>query len=355
VRDAASNPVAGVAVSIESSGTGNTITPASANTEGDGVARFTFSSTVAEEKTITATAGGVTITDQAIVTVQKATSVTRITRDEPDRSTVGDVVTVEYRVTGPGGTPTGTVTITASDGNETCSASVEAGQCDIKLDAQGNPRVLTATYSGDARFNGSTDTENHRVDAPVPNNPPTAAFEVHCEDNSLTCDFTSNSHDTDGQLVAFSWDFGDPASGANNTSTLQFPSHDYSAPGSYTVTLTVTDNDQATDSETRTFTVTGPPANTAPIAVNDEYSRSLFGGALVVPADQGVLANDTDDNGPLTAKNASDPANGSVALNPDGSFTYTPDGLSLSPDTFTYEVTDGEFTSTATVTITTTP
>jgi large repetitive protein len=44
-----------------------------------------------------------------------------------------------------------------------------------------------------------------------------------------------------------------------------------------------------------------------------------------------------------------------VALNPDGSFTYTPDGLSLSPDTFTYEVTDGEFTSTATVTINTTP
>jgi len=39
-------------------------------------------------------------------------------------------------------------------------------------------------------------------------------------------------------ITAFAWDFGDPASGANNTSTLQNPCHTFSAPGTYTVTLT---------------------------------------------------------------------------------------------------------------------
>lgn len=38
----------------------------------------------------------------------------------------------------------------------------------------------------------------------------------------------------------FNWNFGDPASGGNNTSSATFPSHTFSGPGSYTVTLSVT-------------------------------------------------------------------------------------------------------------------
>lgn len=41
---------------------------------------------------------------------------------------------------------------------------------------------------------------------------------------------------------AYHWDFGDPASGASNTSTLQSPSHTFALPGTYTVTMTVTHN-----------------------------------------------------------------------------------------------------------------
>jgi gliding motility-associated-like protein len=40
--------------------------------------------------------------------------------------------------------------------------------------------------------------------------------------------------------ATFSWNFGDPASGANNTSTLKDPVHVFSSPGTYTVTQTVT-------------------------------------------------------------------------------------------------------------------
>jgi PKD repeat protein len=45
-----------------------------------------------------------------------------------------------------------------------------------------------------------------------------------------------------GTVGAWNWNFGDPASGANDTSSLQNPVHVFSAPGTYTVTLTVTSN-----------------------------------------------------------------------------------------------------------------
>ena len=50
------------------------------------------------------------------------------------------------------------------------------------------------------------------------------------------------SSDPDGLVVGYSWNFGDPASAGENTSTLRNPSHTYAAPGVYTATLVVTDN-----------------------------------------------------------------------------------------------------------------
>lgn len=50
--------------------------------------------------------------------------------------------------------------------------------------------------------------------------------------------FTNTSTDA----TSYDWDFGDPGSGANNTSTAMNPSHAYSNTGSYTVSLTATNN-----------------------------------------------------------------------------------------------------------------
>jgi VCBS repeat-containing protein len=70
----------------------------------------------------------------------------------------------------------------------------------------------------------------------------------------------------------------------------------------------------------------------------------------------GVLANDSDpDNDALSAQNVSDPAQGSVSLNSDGAFTYTPDAGATGTDSFTYEASDGSLTTQATVTITINP
>ncbi|MDN5217379.1 PKD domain-containing protein, partial [Fulvivirgaceae bacterium BMA12] len=52
--------------------------------------------------------------------------------------------------------------------------------------------------------------------------------------------FTDNTFFSSGTISSYSWDFGDPASGANNTSAQQNPTHVFSGPGTYDVTLTVT-------------------------------------------------------------------------------------------------------------------
>jgi gliding motility-associated-like protein len=50
--------------------------------------------------------------------------------------------------------------------------------------------------------------------------------------------------------LTFDWNFGDPASGSNNTSTLEFPPHTYSAPGNYLLTLIVNRNTPCADTAT---------------------------------------------------------------------------------------------------------
>lgn len=84
------------------------------------------------------------------------------------------------------------------------------------------------------------------------NNPPTSDFTYTTTD--LKANFTDNSYDSDGSVVAYSWNFGDGA-----TSSVQNPSHTYLSAGTYNVTLTVTDNEGATDASSKSVTVTAPP------------------------------------------------------------------------------------------------
>lgn len=85
---------------------------------------------------------------------------------------------------------------------------------------------------------------------------------------------------------------------------------------------------------------TAGPSNTAPVAVADSYSTNQ-GVALVVPA-SGVLANDTDaQSNPLTAALNAGPGHGTLTLNPNGGFTYTPAAGYTGADSFTYHANDG--------------
>ncbi|WP_048751463.1 Ig-like domain-containing protein, partial [Crocosphaera watsonii] len=81
--------------------------------------------------------------------------------------------------------------------------------------------------------------------------------------------------------------------------------------------------------------------NTDPEAENDSYSVAT-NQTLDIDAVAGVLFNDSDaDQDSLTAAIETLPDNGSVTLNPDGSFSYTPDTDFAGIDTFTYTVSDG--------------
>ncbi|MDA0739643.1 MAG: Ig-like domain-containing protein, partial [Nitrospirae bacterium] len=86
------------------------------------------------------------------------------------------------------------------------------------------------------------------------------------------------------------------------------------------------------------------PTNFAPLAQADNYSTPVDT-VLSINA-PGVLGNDSDSNGdPLTATLDTNASNGTVSLNANGSFTYTPNGGFIGADSFTYHAYDGELNS----------
>jgi PKD domain-containing protein len=120
------------------------------------------------------------------------------------------------------------------------------------------------------------------------NQAPVAAATVTC--NGLTCSFNgSASHDADGTITAYAWDFGDGSQGTGQTQT-----HTYAASqaGGYPVTLTVTDNSNA---QSAPWTGTANPASAA-TAVNfvaeSHFNGSTASPAVTVPA--AVSAGDTE-------------------------------------------------------------
>ena len=100
------------------------------------------------------------------------------------------------------------------------------------------------------------------------------------------------------------------------------------------------------------LTGTTAGTNTAPVAVADSYQTDQD--TPLVRSAPGVLGNDTDADGdPLTASKVANPSHGSVTLNSNGSFTYTPAAGYYGTDSFTYRAYDGKaYSNTVSVTIT---
>ncbi len=102
---------------------------------------------------------------------------------------------------------------------------------------------------------------------------------------------------------------------------------------------------------TQSFTINVANVNDPPTTANDAYS--VIGGTTLTVAAPGVLGNDSDPDGDaLTALLVSGTTNGSLVLNANGSFSYTPAAGYTGTDSFGYAASDGLLSgNTATVTI----
>ncbi|WP_455352107.1 PKD domain-containing protein [Streptomyces sp. SYSU K217416] len=123
---------------------------------------------------------------------------------------------------------------TTATGRTAAHTYAEKGAFTVKL-----------TVTDDKGATGST-TKTVRVG---PNQAPTAAFTADCRNvvGTRFCKFDgADSSDADGSISSYAWDFGDGSTGSGAQAD-----HIYGAAGTYSVTLTVTDDEGATDSETR--------------------------------------------------------------------------------------------------------
>ena len=114
---------------------------------------------------------------------------------------------------------------------------------------------------------------------------PIAAFilsdSIICPGTFVNC---TNQSQSQSAITSLNWDFGDPGSGVNNTTTYANPSHLYQAPGTYNITLIVTAANACSDTATHPVHVLNQPLNTtvtgATICLGDTATLGASGAAL---------------------------------------------------------------------------
>ena len=180
----------------------------------------------------------------------------------------------------------------------------------------------------------------------IDNSAPLAAGDSYsvAENQVLTVDATSGVLSNDGDADGDSLTVQLVASTTNGSLTLNSdgsftytPTADFSGGDSFTYKA----SDGQLVSNTALVTLTVNHNNVDPEAKNDAYSVDEDQ-VLTVNAATGVLANDVDDDGDTLASSVvSAPTHGSLTLNADGSFTYTPNANYFGADSFVYTASDG--------------
>ena len=171
------------------------------------------------------------------------------------------------------------------------------------------------------------------------------------EDNSVA--FTLQAEEYDGDNIEFNIT-GNPSNGTvtiTGTNATYTPNQDWYGTDQF--------NFEAVDSSSRsiinvaTATITVNPINDAPTAVDVSKTMYEDGGTIDVETNYNDIDGDTD----ITFSLVDAPANGTATVGSPGTpGTYTPNANFYGTDTFTYTVSDTEYTSdSATVTITVVP
>ncbi len=281
---------------------------------------------------------------------------------------------------GKGGVVTGSITVSVSATNDapTTSGAIVSGNEDgtiagrvtghdvdgdaltFGLASNGGPAHGTVTFNPDGTFvytpasnyngtdsftytvsdgKGGTVTGTVSVNVAAVNDAPTTTNSTAQTDEDQPLFGRVTGHDVDGDALSFALAAnGAPAHGTvtlNADGTYAYtPAANYHGTDSFT--YSVSDGNGGT--ATGTVTISVASVNDAPVA-----QPTTANGLEDAPAITGHVAATDADGDPLTFALASDgaPAHGTVTLNPDGSFSYTPAANFNGSDSFAYEVSDG--------------
>ncbi|SHN32440.1 Ig-like domain-containing protein, partial [Chitinophaga sp. CF418] len=209
---------------------------------------------------------------------------------------------------------------------------------------------FTITIS-DGNGGTTTVTVNITVNTP-PNNPPTGTGDTKVTNQDIPVNGSVSGTDPDGDALTFTKDT-DPAHGSvvvNPDGTYTYtPAAGYT--GTDNFTIVISDGKGGIAIVTVNITVNPVvPANNPPTGTGDTKTTIQD-----TPVNGSVSGTDPDGDA-LTFTNGTNPANGSVVVNPDGTYIYTPDAGYTGTDNFTIVISDGKGgTTTVTVNITVNP
>ncbi|WP_248516291.1 PKD domain-containing protein [Salinarchaeum laminariae] len=192
------------------------------------------------------------------------------TLDAPESSTVGE-----------------TVTLDASNSDADPDASYEwliDGESVTTTDSPTYDHTFTANGSYPVQVNVSdeygTDTANTTITVTEPATPsePTAALD-EIENTTVGSTVHFNASASDGDIVTYEWDFGD---GHTTETETNSNTHVYDAPGTYTVELTVVNDDGHTDTTSTTVKIVESPE--PPVARLDTPESATVGETVTLDA-----------------------------------------------------------------------
>ncbi|MGO0059118.1 Ig-like domain-containing protein [Brevibacillus fluminis] len=241
-------------------------------------------------------------------------------------------------------------TVTASDADEdtlTYSVKTDASNGTVTVNPADGSWTYTPTpdYVGPDTFTvevsdgkGGTVTSTITITINGPENQaPTVGNDSKTTTKNTPVSGTVTASDADGDALTYSV----KTDASNGTVTVNpadgswtyTPNADYVGPDTFTVE--VSDGKGGTVTSTITITINAPE-NQAPTVGNDSKTTTKN-----TPVSGTVTASDADED-TLTYSVKTDASNGTVTLNPAGSWTYTPNTDFTGTDSFAIEVSDGK-------------